>query len=306
MFGNNEIVGKKWFKIHTGQLSLDKKAAELMVTSIFFTLQGEGPYSGRPSLFLRLAKCNLACSFCDTFFDQGDWMSFTEIKAKLYNTLCEFWNNKSLPVPLWALPYTDEVGGWSAPDVVLVITGGEPFLQDNLFPFLEFMKPCFNTIQIESNGILTPSHFPSYVTLVCSPKCNEVDGQATAYFKPSKQMLDAAFCLKFVMSSDLNSPYSKVPDWAFEWRDANPGRSVYVSPMNIYNQMPQKAKELRAHNQGEISLETRSTIDEVVSFWEEGLLDMKANRLNHEYAARYAITHGFRLTLQTHLMASLA
>ena len=60
MFGTNEIIGKKYFK--------DAPAESLFVTSMFFTLQGEGPYAGMPALFIRLAKCNLVCSFCDTFF----------------------------------------------------------------------------------------------------------------------------------------------------------------------------------------------------------------------------------------------
>jgi 7-carboxy-7-deazaguanine synthase len=48
MFGINEIVGKQFFK--------DAKEGELLVTSRFFTLQGEGPYRGHPAYFIRLAK----------------------------------------------------------------------------------------------------------------------------------------------------------------------------------------------------------------------------------------------------------
>ena len=82
------------------------------------------------------------------------------------------------------------------------------------------------------------------------------------------------------------------------------GKEIYVSPMNIYKKEPQKAKEMRASNQ-EITIEERSTVDEIISFWEEGLLDMKANRRNHEYAAEYAMKYGFILNLQIHLFASL-
>jgi hypothetical protein len=48
MFGTNEIIGKKYFK--------DAQENTLMVTSMFFTLQGEGPYAGMPALFIRLAN----------------------------------------------------------------------------------------------------------------------------------------------------------------------------------------------------------------------------------------------------------
>ncbi len=117
-------------------------------------------------------------------------------------------------------------------------------------------------------------------------------------------MLSRADCLKFVMCADQDSPYSQVPEWAHEWKKNN-NKEVYVSPMNIYSQEPQKSKALRAIKDN-ISIEERSTIDEIISFWEPGLLDMKANQTNHEYTAKYCIQHGFRMQLQVHLYASLA
>jgi 7-carboxy-7-deazaguanine synthase len=50
----------------------------------------------------------------------------------------------------------------------------------------------------------------------------------------------------------------------------------------------------------------RSTVDEVISFWEPGLLDLKANQANHEYVGQFCIENGFKLNLQQHLYASLA
>ena len=75
--------------------------------------------------------------------------------------------------------------------------------------------------------------------------------------------------------------------------------------MNIYNEEPKKSKELRMST-NRISIEQRSTIDEKVSFWEDGLLDMKANQQNHEYAAKYSMNHGLVFQVQIHLLASLA
>jgi hypothetical protein len=50
--------------------------------------------------------------------------------------------------------------------------------------------------------------------------------------------------------------------------------------MNIYNREPQKSKQIRSEKNS-ITLEERSAVDEVISFWEEGLLDMKENQKNH-------------------------
>lgn len=294
MFGTNIIVGQKFFK--------DAPTDSLYVTSMFFTLQGEGPYGGRPALFIRLTKCNLACSFCDTFFDAGDWMTFEEIETKAYHTICDYWNTKGKPVPLWAMPELQEFG--SFPNIVLVITGGEPTLQKNLTAFLQRQLSRYSAVQIESNGTVN-LEIPEGVTLVCSPKCAEKDGIATKYLSPTKQILERADCLKFVMSADSGSPYSEVPEWAHEWKQKT-GKAIYCSPMNIYNDIPHKAKIIRLEKQNDITIQERSTVDEIVSFWEKGLLDMPANQTNHEFAAKYCMDFGFILNLQVHLYASLA
>jgi 7-carboxy-7-deazaguanine synthase len=292
MFGTNEIVGQKFFK--------DAPENSLFVTSMFFTLQGEGPYAGMPALFIRLTKCNLACSFCDTFFDAGDWMTYDEIEDKSAQTIIKYWADRNLPVPDWL--YTTSTAGKM--NCVLVITGGEPTLQKNLTDFLKRQVNIYKQVQIESNGTVNLD-IPYGVTLVCSPKCSEKDGKATKYLAPTKQILQRANCLKFVMSADKDSPYCEIPDWAHEWKHKT-GGDIYISPMNIYNDLPHKAKVIRLEKQGDITIEERSTVDEVISFWEPGLLNMPANQTNHEYAARYCMDHGFRLNLQIHLYASLA
>jgi organic radical activating enzyme len=293
MFGTNEIVGKKYFK--------DAPADSLFVTSMFFTLQGEGPYAGMPALFIRLAKCNLDCSFCDTFFDDGDWMTYAEIEKKAHETITGFWQEKGKDVPAWAVNQTPS--GKMYPNIVLVMTGGEPLIQDNISEFMAQQLLNFKEVQVESNGI-PDTVVPPGVTLVCSPKCVEKNGRAIKYFAPSKTILDRADCLKFVVSADPDSPYSTIPDWALEWRDRT-GKQIYCSPMNVYNNFPQKIKLLRAEK-GQITMEERSTVDEVISFWEPGLLNLEANQRNHEYTGQYCVENGLRLNLQQHLYASLA
>jgi organic radical activating enzyme len=293
MFGTNEIVGKKYFA--------DAPANSLFVTSMFFTLQGEGPYAGMPALFIRLAKCNLDCSFCDTFFDDGDWMTYDEIETKMDETICNFWQSKGKEMPKWA--YEPAEGRKTYPNIVLVMTGGEPLIQENISAFMARQLSEFKEVQVESNGI-PDTVVPPGVTLVCSPKCVEKNGRAIKYFAPSKTILDRADCLKFVVSADPESPYSSIPDWALEWRDRT-GKPIYCSPMNVYNSLPQRIKLLRSET-GTITMAERSTVDEVISFWEPGLLNLEANQRNHEYTGQYCIEHGLRLNLQQHLYASLA
>ena len=292
MFGTNTIVGKKYFK--------DAAADSLFVTSMFFTLQGEGPYAGMPALFIRLAKCNLDCSFCDTFFDDGDWMTYAEIEKKAHETITRFWQEKGKDIPAWAVNTTE---GKMYPNIVLVMTGGEPLIQDNISEFMAQQLHNFKEVQVESNGI-PDTVVPPGITLVCSPKCVEKNGRAIKYFAPSKTILDRADCLKFVVSADPDSPYSSIPDWALEWRDRT-GKQIYCSPMNVYNSLPQRIKLLRSEK-GTITMAERSTVDEVISFWEPGLLNLEANQRNHEYTGQYCVENGLRLNLQQHLYASLA
>lgn len=301
MFGRNEIVGQKYF---------DNAGDKLFVTSIFYTLQGEGPYRGEPAVFVRLAKCNLNCFWCDTFFDDGDWLTIAEIEQRIDRVIEDYFEGN---VPIWARDLWGGVaiegedpapqGALKKREMVLVVTGGEPMLQKNLVPFLERMNQRFAKTQIESNGTIVQD-IPPETTLVVSPKCSEKNGVAVKYLAPRPEMLARADCLKFVMSAEQDSPYSSVPDWAHEWR-AQKNKPVFVSPMNVYNSEPQKSKQLRA-DKNQISIEERSAVDEVISFWEEGLLNMKANQANHEYAGRYCARHGFIMNLQIHLFASLA
>jgi 7-carboxy-7-deazaguanine synthase len=291
MFGTNSITGKSFFR--------NAPADSLFVTSMFFTLQGEGPFAGQAAIFIRLAKCNLDCSFCDTFFDDGDWLTFDQIEDKISETILGYWNGKNELAPNWAV----QDGVKNYPNIVLVMTGGEPLLQENISAFMQQQLSRFKAVQVESNGI-PDTVVPEGVTLVCSPKCMEKNGVATKYFAPSKTILDRADCLKFVMSADTESPYNNVPQWAHEWKVAT-GKEIYCSPMNVYNSFPQKIKLLRAEK-GTITMAERSTVDEKINFFEPGLLNMTAIAANHEYVGKYCMDHGFKMNMQMHLFANLA
>lgn len=299
MFGTNEIVGQKYFTSNK-----NANDGQLFVTSIFYTLQGEGPCMGMPAVFVRLAKCNLNCSFCDTFFDDGDWLTVEEINLKIFQVVQKTVNMSS---DIHEKTYeTTQVLKRSA----LVLTGGEPMLQANLVELIQTIGCNFNVVQIESNGLLwqdipeTVEASDTAVILVVSPKCSEKSGK---YLNINTKVADRVDALKFVVSSDPLSPYHMIPEWAQDLKDNAEDRfvEIYVSPMNIYNDVPRESKQLRLTT-NQTSIEQRSEIDEVVSFWTPDLLNREQNQLNHEYAAKYAMQNGLRLNLQMHLYASLA
>lgn len=220
---------------------------------------------------------------CDTFFDEGSWFTNHELLTQ------------SLRIIRSKFSDTRKCG--------IVITGGEPTLQTNIAEFLlscEVAGVAFT--QIESNGILYVERLPAKTTLVISPKCSE---KTYKYLTPHEKVLNAASCLKFVVSSDPESPYHTIPDWAFEWQQET-GRDIYISPMNMYRTVFLEMARARFLERKEHGFDYRSTVDEVISGWDDTILDREQNMHNHQYAAQYALNNGLFLTLQMHLYASIA
>ena len=243
-----------------------KDKETLRVTSFFRTIQGEGPYAGYPAIFLRLSGCNFGdkedhCSWCDTSFqyDQGKDMTVDEVAAALVS-----------------------LEGYRPQDI-LVITGGEPLLQQRLHDLISkcYVDDLFSTVQIETNG--TQGYFmANYASLSESSPCFVVSPKASrklkGYAPISKAVFDTAHCLKFVVSADPDDPQHEVPAWALEHK------CVYVSPMAVYK---------------------RPYAGEVSSIWDDDLLDREVTQANYAYAAAYAMKHGLRLSLQTHLFTAV-
>lgn len=115
------------------------KNKPLRINEIFYSLQGEGFWTGTPMVFVRLAGCNLRCPFCDT--DHND---FTAMSAQEVADTC--------------LAY---------PASHVVITGGEPSLQP-LGEFVELLHNHGRTIHIETNGTNPVPEAIDWIT--CSPK----------------------------------------------------------------------------------------------------------------------------------------
>lgn len=286
MFGTNTITGKKLFNKHA-----ETTPHQLMVTSIFYSFQGEGPFTGQPAVFVRLSKCHLTCSFCDAYFEEGDFMEYAEILEKAIAAVA---NVTGLGIAA-AREFTRKRVG-------IVVTGGEPMLQDNLKDFFAAIAHRFAWYQVETNGTQDLDVLSKTVKIVVSPKCSEKNGVPTKYLQPHRSVMTRSTALKFVVSADPSSPYHDIPEFAKQCHAR--GMPVYVSPMNVYARLPAKAQALKFT--GKAALSERSTTDEVVSFWQEGLLDRKANQANHEYAARLAVANGYIFNLQQHLYGSMA
>ena len=122
---------------------------------IFASLQGEGVSFGTPSVFVRLALCNLRCTWCDTAYT-WDW---------------EHHDPKQEIMRLGLPAILDSVQQLGSKNVV--ITGGEPLLQQDLLAELTGQLIANgHRIEVETNGTILPT--PALVTAVAqwnvSPK----------------------------------------------------------------------------------------------------------------------------------------
>ncbi len=139
-----------------------------IVKEIFYSLQGEGFFAGKPAVFCRFSGCNLwsgkdndrqnaFCGFCDTDFVGCD----TKNKGGIYKS------NKEL-VSITKRIWMDNANDYDDPFVVC--TGGEPILQlnDELISLLH-LENCM--IAVETNGTITP---PNDIDGLTEPTCENL------------------------------------------------------------------------------------------------------------------------------------
>ena len=107
---------------------------------IFSSIQGEGVTAGVPSVFIRLSGCNLSCSRCDTKYT-WDWSNY-DPKVEVVSVDAEDVLCKVL----------------AAPERNVVITGGEPLLQQGaLVPIARMLQKQGKRIEVETNGTIEPN-----------------------------------------------------------------------------------------------------------------------------------------------------
>ncbi len=113
-------------------------AESLKISELFASLQGEGPSAGAPCLFVRLATCNLRCSWCDTRYT-WDWESYR------YEDEVELVSPAELAARI--------IGSHQQR---VVFTGGEPLLQQAALVEVISALPASLVLEVETNGTLAP------------------------------------------------------------------------------------------------------------------------------------------------------
>ena len=178
---------------------------QLWVKEVFYTIQGEGPFSGHPAVFVRLAGCNLKCYWCDTDFESSNW------RPQLVDLLAQI---ESIKPPHCRL---------------IVLTGGEPFRQ-NIVPLIEKLLAKDYFVQLETNGTLwLELPLDERITIVCSPKTPTLDARIMARTSAFKYVLAAGAC---ALDDGLPELSTQRPERKLRLARPPVGRNVYVMPLD--------------------------------------------------------------------------
>lgn len=134
----------------------------LQLVEVFYSIQGEGLWAGTPSVFVRLAGCNLSCRFCDTDYAIKEFATIERIVQRVREA------------------------GNDCPMVIL--TGGEPLAQKETVALIHALRNDGRRVHIESNGTIF-TELPDDVWLCVSPK-ERVDRRMAARANEAKLIVD--------------------------------------------------------------------------------------------------------------------
>jgi len=144
----------------------------LTITEIFHSIQGESTYAGAPCVFVRLTGCDLRCAWCDTpyAFSEGRKAAVDEVVAT--------------------------VAAFGCP--LVEITGGEPLLQDDVYPLMAALLGRGITVLLETGGHVSLDRVPAGIVKILDVKCPG-SGESARNHWPNLDRLQPADQVKFVI-----------------------------------------------------------------------------------------------------------
>jgi 7-carboxy-7-deazaguanine synthase len=190
------------------------RSTDMVITEIFKSIQGEGTRAGLPCIFVRLTGCNLRCTWCDTAyaFYGGRKMSVEEVLARV-----------------------DELSGRGAREqgakaaVPLVeLTGGEPLLQEEIYPLAKNLLAAGYTVMIETSGERFAGRLPKEVIKIVDVKCPD-SGEADTFDMNNLEELTENDEVKFMLSTRRDYEFAR--DFARQHGLTGRVREVLFSPV---------------------------------------------------------------------------
>ena len=154
----------------------------LTLNEIFYSVQGESTYAGRPCVFVRLTACDLRCSWCDTpyAFHEGRKQALEDVLARVETYGC----------PL------------------VEITGGEPLLQEDVYPLMQALLDRGKIVLLETGGHRPTERVPGGVVTILDVKCPG-SGEAGRMHWPNLERLRPHDEVKFVIRDRDDYEYAR-------------------------------------------------------------------------------------------------
>jgi 7-carboxy-7-deazaguanine synthase len=175
----------------------------MYLIEIYKSVQGESSFAGLPCIFVRLAGCNLRCSWCDSeyTFTGGHKSSIDEVMSRV---------RKLAPVKL------------------VEITGGEPLLQEReVVPLMQKLLDDNYEVLIETSGERPLENVPKAVHKIVDVKC-PASGESGSFRIANLDALTPADELKFVITDRADYKFAR--DFVREQQLEQKARNILFSP----------------------------------------------------------------------------
>jgi 7-carboxy-7-deazaguanine synthase len=175
----------------------------LTLNEIFYSVQGESTYAGQRCVFVRLTACDLRCSWCDTpyAFHEGRKHQLDDVVARV-----------------------------DAYDCSLVeVTGGEPLLQEDVYPLMQELLNRGKTVLLETGGHRSTARVPSDVVTILDVKCPG-SGEAARMDWENLDRLRPHDEVKFVIKDRADYDYARDVISRYDLR--NRAAAIHLSPVH--------------------------------------------------------------------------
>ncbi len=154
----------------------------LKINEIFYSIQGESTFAGRPCIFVRLTYCNLRCTYCDTeyAFHEGEERTLQQILQEIKEYGCN----------------------------LVEITGGEPLIQKNVYPLMTNLADAGYTVLLETGGHMDIAPVDPRVRRIVDIKCPS-SGESDKVYWDNIALLTDLDEVKFVIGDREDYEWAK-------------------------------------------------------------------------------------------------